>query len=96
MPGHRMLRIADNGQVVVEAVRGGLRSEAGVAISSLFFTGMRKLLFLGFSCIHIKHAPQPIKETGTPRREFPYVDDLADACLSPGHRYDGEGIGTSG
>ncbi|MBP2313481.1 GDP-L-fucose synthase [Azospirillum soli] len=30
--------------------------------------------------------------TGTPRREFLYVDDMADACLHLMHHYDGEDI----
>jgi GDP-L-fucose synthase len=30
--------------------------------------------------------------TGTPRREFMHVDDLADACLFLMERYDGEGL----
>ncbi len=43
-----------------------------------------------------KVAPQPqpvvIWGTGTPRREFLYIDDLADACVFLMENYDGSGI----
>jgi GDP-L-fucose synthase len=143
-------------------------------IHSCWKSGVRKLLFLGSSCIYPKHAPQPIREehlltglleptnepyaiakiagikmceaynrqhgtnfisvmptnlygpndsydpmnshvlpalirrfheakvaaapevvvwgTGEPRREFMYVDDLADACVYLMQTYDGPGI----
>jgi GDP-L-fucose synthase len=45
-------------------------------------------------CHEAKLAHAPIVEvwgTGTPRREFLHVDDLADACLHLMQRYEGEG-----
>ncbi|MGA2025164.1 MAG: GDP-L-fucose synthase [Steroidobacteraceae bacterium] len=45
-------------------------------------------------CHEAKLANAPIVEvwgTGTPRREFLHVDDLADACLHLMQRYEGEG-----
>ena len=79
---------------------------------------VKKLLFLGSTCIYPKMAPQPIPEdalltgplevtneayaiannapsvelwgTGTPLREFLYVDDMADACVFLLENYSGE------
>jgi GDP-L-fucose synthase len=154
-------------------IRDNLLIEANV-IDAAYSSGVKKLLFLGSSCIYPKHAPQPIKEehlltgpleptnqpyaiakiaglemidayrrqhgfcgvsvmptnlygphdnfdprtshvlpglirrfheakhagapevviwgTGTPRREFLHVDDLASACLLLMREYDGAGI----
>lgn len=154
-------------------IRDNLQIQTNV-IDSAYVSGVRKLLFLGSSCIYPKFADQPIVEdallggpleptnewyaiakiagikmcqayrrqygfsaislmptnlygpgdnfdlktshvipalmrkfhegkvsgaeavevwgSGTPRREFLYVDDLADACLHLMEKYDGEGI----
>jgi GDP-L-fucose synthase len=37
-------------------------------------------------------AAEEVWGTGTPRREFMHVDDLAEACLFLMERYDGEGL----
>ncbi len=154
-----------------EFLRDNLHMAANM-IDAAWRNGVKKLLFLGSSCIYPKHAPQPLREeclleggleptnqwyamaklaglkmcqayrrqygfnaiallptnlygpddnfdlesahvlpallrkideahaararsvpvwgSGTPRREFMYVDDLADACLYTMERYDGE------
>jgi GDP-L-fucose synthase len=57
---------------------------------------VRRLLYLGSSCIYPRECAQPIREeyllngTGTPRREFLHVDDLADACLFLIEWHDGD------
>ncbi|HWV55862.1 MAG TPA: GDP-L-fucose synthase [Longimicrobiales bacterium] len=164
--------ILANSRYPVEFLRDNLAIELNV-IDAAYAAGVRKLLFLGSSCIYPKFAPQPIREeylltgaleptnepyaiakiagiklceayrrqygadfisamptnlygpgdnfdletshvlpalirkfhearltgapsvtlwgTGTPRREFLHVDDLADACLHLMRHYSGEG-----
>lgn len=163
--------ILANSRYPVDFLRDNLAIELNV-IDAAFATGVRKLLFLGSSCIYPKHAAQPIREecllsgpleptnepyaiakiaglklceayrrqygadfitamptnlygpgdkfdletshvlpalirrfheaklhgaptvtlwgTGTPRREFLHVDDLADACVYLMRHYSGE------
>ena len=165
--------ILANSTYPVEFLQDNLRIELNV-IESAYRHGVKKLLFLGSSCIYPKYAPQPMKEahlltgeleptnqpyaiakiagielcqaynrqygthfvsvmptnlygpgdnfdlrnshvlpalirkfheakehsepnvvvwgTGAPRREFLYVDDLADACLFLMHDYSGSEI----
>ena len=163
--------ILANSTYPAEFIHDNLAIQTNV-IHQAYLHGVKKLLFLGSSCIYPRHAPQPLKEeylltgpleqtnepyaiakiagivmcksynqqygtnyisvmptnlygpgdnfdldtshvlpalirkfceadskietavtlwgTGTPRREFLYVDDLADACLFLMHRYEGD------
>ncbi|MCG5239008.1 GDP-L-fucose synthase family protein [Azospirillum doebereinerae] len=165
--------ILANERCGADFIRDNLLIQTNV-IDAAWRAGVKKLLFLGSSCLYPKHAEQPIKEeallsgpmepsnkpyavakiagitmcqayrkqygfnaicampsnlygpgdhfepetshalpgmirrfhdakmagdptvtlwgTGTPRREFLYVDDMADACLHLMERYDGEDI----
>ena len=53
--------ILANNQYRAEFLYDNLMIEANI-IHAAFLTGVKKLLFLGSSCIYPKHAPQPLKE----------------------------------
>jgi GDP-L-fucose synthase len=53
--------ILANNQYRAEFLYDNLMIEANI-IHASFLTGVKKLLFLGSSCIYPKHAPQPLKE----------------------------------
>jgi GDP-L-fucose synthase len=162
-----------NDTLPADFIRENLQLQTNI-IDAAYRSGVKRLLFLGSSCIYPKHAPQPMREdalltgpleptneayavakiagikmvqsyrrqygfrgicaqptnlygpgdnfdlhsshvlpamirkfheakasgspnvtlwgSGTPRREFLHVDDLADACLHLLETYDGEGI----
>ena len=61
---------------------GGWPSRHGVA------QGVKKLLFMIRAAKVAKQQMMPIQGSGTPRREFLYVDDLADALCFLMERYD--------
>ena len=53
--------ILANNKYRAEFLYDNLMIEANI-IQAAFLTGVKKLLFLGSSCIYPKHAPQPMKE----------------------------------